>query len=229
MELSKNNNNSKVLEEWDTEPNELRFEHNGLKCLVLRMEQLGHLCGYVGIKEYPVDFDEYSIDVHGGVTYESTVENSFGVMKDYFEDCKHVIGFDAAHYMDISPKMETMLNKHLYGGTYKNMAYMKEETIKLAEQLARTESEFVKTFKNWKGDLNSYLQVGDIVDDELRNHFINVLPPITHTSNLIQMGEPYNHINGEAIFSTLERVGVESNWVYRGNCFKGSTVDYTDK
>lgn len=135
MELSKINNNKKVLEEWDTEPNKLSFEHGGLSCLILRTE-LGHLCGYVGLKEHPNDFDEYSIDVHGGVTYSSTVENSFGTMKEHFENCKYIIGFDAAHYMDISPKMESMLNKHLYGGTYKNMSYMKEETIKLAEQLA---------------------------------------------------------------------------------------------
>lgn len=139
MELSKNNhnNNKKALEEWDTEPNSLVFEHRGLKCLILRTE-LGHLCGYVGLNSLSNEYDENEIEVHGGVTFDNSIRNChFNLAKHYvFDDVKRVIGFDAAHYMDISPKMESMLNKHLYGGTYKNMSYMKEETIKLAEQLA---------------------------------------------------------------------------------------------
>lgn len=42
--------------------------------------------------------------------------------------------------------------------------------------------------KNWKGDLEEYLQVGDLVDQEMVDYFINVLPPAYMSGSLIQMG-----------------------------------------
>lgn len=131
--------NKPILEEWDTEPNELQFEHKGLKCLILRVEGLGHLCGYVGVKSLPKDFDEYDLDVHGSVTFNQSLESCSETMKQYFTDSEYVIGFDAAHYMDVSPKLESVMNKMLTGGTYKNIRHMKEETIKLANQLSHKE------------------------------------------------------------------------------------------
>lgn len=127
MEIIKKN--LEVFEEWEVEPNELQFEHEGLKCLVLRMETLGHLCGYVGVKELPKGFDECEIDVHGGVTFNAHIDDCNDIMKEYFNDCNYVIGFDTAHYIDLSPKMQ---NK---GGIYRNIIYVRDETIKLAEQL----------------------------------------------------------------------------------------------
>lgn len=115
----------------------MRFEHKGLKCLILRMESLGHLCGYVGVDNLPSTFNEYEIDVHGGVTYNQSMDYMVSdTMKEYFSDCTDVIEFDAAHYMNVSPYMSGKLN---LGGTYKNMLFMKDETIKLAEQLLRKE------------------------------------------------------------------------------------------
>lgn len=78
-----------------------------------------------------------------------------------------------------------------------------------------------KTGANWKGDLNTYLQLGDVVDMEMVDHFINVLPPAYMSSRLVQMGEPYSHVNGKATYPTLERM--DGGWTYRGNCHRGDT------
>lgn len=60
--------------EWDNEPDEVSFQHEGLACKILRT-QMGGLCGYVGIpKSNPLfrctdDDLESWINCHGGVTY----------------------------------------------------------------------------------------------------------------------------------------------------------------
>ena len=77
----------------------------------------------------------------------------------------------------------------------------------------------VKTLVGWNGskkNLGEYLNVGDPVDKELEMYFLEVLPPATWTSAVIQIGEPYDHDeNNRPRFSTLEKCG--ENWVYMGN------------
>jgi hypothetical protein len=85
----------------------------------------------------------------------------------------------------------------------------------------------MKTYANWKGSLNEYLQVGDLVDEDIVEHFINVLPPITFNGNMIQMGEPYSHIPGAGgtyytITKTIE------GWMYTGICLRGFKTDMTN-
>lgn len=81
----------------------------------------------------------------------------------------------------------------------------------------------MKQFANWKNQgLDEYLQVGDVVDEEMADYFLNVLPPAAWTSNLIQIGEPYNHVMGRPTFSTLKKEnGV---WIYAGHCFCGEST-----
>ena len=50
----------------------------------------------------------------------------------------------------------------------------------------------MKTFKNWKGDLNDYLQPKDEIDNELYEYALNVLPPQLYENGLLQTGEPYS-------------------------------------
>lgn len=76
-----------------------------------------------------------------------------------------------------------------------------------------------KTFENWNGSLNEYLQKGDIVDAEFYNYFLDVLPPVTFNNNIVQLGEPYSHVNGKATYSTIART--EDGWMYCGNCHRG--------
>lgn len=79
----------------------------------------------------------------------------------------------------------------------------------------------MKTFADWKGDLHDYLQIGDHVDDEMFQHFLNVLPPAYWSDQVLQIGEPYSHVDGNSTYPTLRK---EKNyWVYTGHCFKGQS------
>lgn len=75
----------------------------------------------------------------------------------------------------------------------------------------------IKTFEAWKGDLDTYLQVGDLVDDEMVNHFLGAVPPATNTESIIQLGE---EVRGETYYTLLKTKDV---WKYAGICFKGKT------
>lgn len=83
-----------------------------------------------------------------------------------------------------------------------------------------------KTGEAWKGSLHEYLDIGDTVDDDIVDHFINVMPPAILRSDLIQMGEPYSHIGGRAVYATIARS--ELGWIYCGTCFRGETEDRLD-
>jgi len=76
----------------------------------------------------------------------------------------------------------------------------------------------MKTMKEWKGsrlDISQFLQVGDIVDDEILDYFIGVLPPACMSSRCVQIGEPTRHnAAGKPEFETLEHK--DGNWIYTG-------------
>ena len=52
----------------------------------------------------------------------------------------------------------------------------------------------IKTLKGWHesgcNDIYDFLVVGDEVDEELYSYFLNILPPATWTSNILQVGSP---------------------------------------
>lgn len=81
----------------------------------------------------------------------------------------------------------------------------------------------MKTYKDWNGDLGDYLKVGDVVDQEMADYFLNVMPPACWKGNLIQIGEPYNHINGKATYATI--LSTTRGWEYRGHCHRGQTEE----
>lgn len=80
-----------------------------------------------------------------------------------------------------------------------------------------------KSYRKWEGDLKDYLNIDDYVDQEMADYFINVLPPRTMNSKLIQMGEPYSHVNGRATYATLEKDNIA--WRYCGNCYAGQSTE----
>lgn len=92
---------------------------------------------------------------------------------------------------------------------------MIESKYELLEECAMT----VKSYANWTGDLYEYLKFGDIVDNEMYNHFVNVMPPAALNSDYVQMGEPYSHVNGKPTYETL--VKIDGNWTYCGHCHWG--------
>jgi hypothetical protein len=73
----------------------------------------------------------------------------------------------------------------------------------------------MKTYAAWEGSLTRYLQPGDVIDDELVKYLINVVPPITFTSTIVQMGEPYStNEQGRYTYLTIEKQ--DGQWTYAG-------------
>ena len=61
----------------------------------------------------------------------------------------------------------------------------------------------IKTRQQWSESgvhLGKFLQVGDFVDDAFADWALGVLRPAHWTSNIIQIGEPDDHIDGRATF-----------------------------
>ena len=133
---------------WADEPDKVQWvdKATGLDCLIVR-NGVGALCGYVGLppghplhgKDYGEAHDLADINVHGGLTFANACNES---AKDGHGIC-HVpfpgrpadvwwLGFDCAHYMDLSPRYT-----HLVGetGTYRDVAYVRAECASLAGQL----------------------------------------------------------------------------------------------
>jgi hypothetical protein len=81
----------------------------------------------------------------------------------------------------------------------------------------------IKTYENWNCSLSEYLQIGDLVDEEMKNYFRDVLPPATCNYNCIQIGEPYSHVDGRATYATLKRTS--EGWAYAGHCWRGQTEE----
>lgn len=84
----------------------------------------------------------------------------------------------------------------------------------------------MKTMEGWhesKLDLGKFLQIGDVVDEEMADYFLCVLPPACMTGGILQIGEPNSHVNGRATFATIKRTS--EGWVYCGNCHRGQTEE----
>lgn len=81
----------------------------------------------------------------------------------------------------------------------------------------------MKTYKQWteaRVSFTEFAAIGDEVDEEIAEYFIETLPPVTWNSEMIQMGEPYDHNgkNGRARYLTLEKI--DGKWFYTGKKVK---------
>ena len=84
----------------------------------------------------------------------------------------------------------------------------------------------IKTMDDWHQDgrdLGKYLQIGDAVAEDVADYFLGVLPPATQLSNLIQIGEPNDHIRGRATFATIYKTG--GIWRWMGFCYRGEVTE----
>lgn len=79
----------------------------------------------------------------------------------------------------------------------------------------------MKTYKEWRGSISDYLKVGDIVDKEMVEHFINCYPPITLNGLLVQCGEAYDTRNGKNTYITFAKEN--GHWMYKGDCNRNCT------
>lgn len=143
--------------EWDTEYDKKQWLdlETGYPCLVKRSPTSGGLCGYVGIPEgHPANRGgplwntaEEMLEVHGGITFggecsEGPEATSICHIVQKAEDDKVFwYGFDCGHGGDFSPLHRLFDHR---GDTYKNVAYVEAETLKLAKQLKEMEERNTK-------------------------------------------------------------------------------------
>src|SRR5947209_3531858 len=145
---------------WDNEPDKAQWQFSPtIACMVHRGGGQAW-CGYVGVtKGHPLfgmNYDEveekYDIQVHGGLTFSAMCdgdeENGIcHVATD--EKGKDIrawwLGFDCAHYRDLRPNFadaymakfdEDMADKYPLAQVYRDYAYVRAETERLAEQIA---------------------------------------------------------------------------------------------
>ncbi len=84
----------------------------------------------------------------------------------------------------------------------------------------------MKTYSAWgesRQSLDHFLLIGDVVDQEMADYFVNVLPPASMSGLLIQIGEPVSDVAGRPTYATLRKDGT-GQWIYAGNCHRGASV-----
>lgn len=132
---------------WSNEPDtEFWIDpETGYGCRIVRHTRMKHLCGYVGVPfVHPWANKGYDdmrmadngwVDVHGGLTYASDHA------PNEQPDGHWWFGFDCAHCGDLVPHMAERYGETFdREETYKDWAYVKAETTKLARQAKQTES-----------------------------------------------------------------------------------------
>lgn len=83
----------------------------------------------------------------------------------------------------------------------------------------------IYTKEQWNIDGTLSVEVGQEIDSAVYWQLLESVPPTTHTAELFQVGEPYNHdYTGKPLYATFKNV--EGAWVFCGNyCRKGETVN----
>ncbi len=78
--------------------------------------------------------------------------------------------------------------------------------------------------KNSNGSWDNYCKPGELVDEEVYNYFLDILPPRGMGRGYLQVGEPYSSAfdpefgKWRQTYSTFRRVQ-KGVWMYLGNCF----------
>lgn len=129
---------------WQDEPDYLSWKDaaTGLPCLIVR-NRFGALCGYVGVpvghSAYGKDYDSVEVKVHGGLTYADKCREQICHTPAAGEpDDVWWLGFDCAHYCDLSPGIHAVLPPRLRDREeiYRTVAFVQNECRELARQLA---------------------------------------------------------------------------------------------
>lgn len=131
---------------WDNEPDRVEWRYRGtprFPLLIVRGPS-GALCGYVGLPPgHPYHgvehwyWTRYDVSCHGGVTFSgSCQENGHICHVPHLGESPDVwwLGFDCAHHGDVCP------SPHMFspaGYEYRDLAYVRREVERLAEQLAK--------------------------------------------------------------------------------------------
>ncbi len=137
---------------WQDEPDRLEWRHQGVPCLLRRSPILGTWCGYAAAEPghpWHGQAEPDEAEVHGGLTFASRCDGEICHVPQAGEpDDVWWLGFDCGHAFDLQPAMRACWRKvpglELSGMemdvTYRDIAYARAETERLAEQLiaART-------------------------------------------------------------------------------------------
>ncbi|MCL2676285.1 MAG: hypothetical protein FWF42_00035 [Streptococcaceae bacterium] len=112
------------------------FEIDGYNVAIHRIPTLGHLCGYVQLKQQWKKNYFYTndiIDCHGGITFEGELLDFKGTW----------IGFDCGHATDIVPasldRVGERIGRESFLSTYKDEAFVTAELESIVEQLKKKE------------------------------------------------------------------------------------------
>jgi len=126
---------------WHDEPDHVDFEHDGLACILHRNSSW---CGYVAVPPgHPWHGKGYDWeggidpDVHGGITYAGKCQGAIcQVAKPGEPDDVWWIGFDCNHHLDVSMYdiAAGRTGVSSYGESYRDLAYVRWQTQKLAAQ-----------------------------------------------------------------------------------------------
>lgn len=144
---------------------ESNFTYKGYQCSVI-FQTLCHRCGYVGVPKghslYGLDYDEFQIDCHGGLTYANPTLYGHEDETDIFW-----IGFDCAHcndgkdyeaghkyFADDATHIEMMNHWEEFDKQYpcgeevRTQEYVEEQYRKIVDQLIAYERPWNK-FRRW--------------------------------------------------------------------------------
>jgi hypothetical protein len=129
---------------WMQEPDRLQWRTSaGLPGLVVRNWK-GVWCGYAAVTHehlcYGRHYDEPDISVHGGLTYSDRCMEEGPVChipEPGESDDVWWLGFDCGHGYDFVPRYsaEYSSTSLVYGGDYRDLAYVQAEVESLARQL----------------------------------------------------------------------------------------------
>jgi hypothetical protein len=160
---------------WQREPDRAEWWIDGLPCIALRHDKWGTWCGYVGVPRGHAFWGLFYGDlrsvrlgwwgprVHGGLTWSSD-SSALDLPPGYWW-----FGFDCGHGEDLVPGRAAMLARVVPSylqrrtwETYRDLAYVQEECLGLARQLAKeTVRPHIRRLDGRGGDVYRMARVTD--------------------------------------------------------------------
>lgn len=132
-----------------------------------------------------------------------------------------------------------LITKHIYNAQKKELVSMSDKEMLTILEFVRTKrSKHInratkKSMASWResglNHFEDYFRPGDIVTDDVIEHYINIYPPLAMRSDFVQAGEPYNcernYDTGsfQSTYITFSRY--QGNWWFSGFCFVNETVN----
>ena len=115
--------------------NEKFFEIDDYKVAIKRIPDMGHLCGYVALKDKVYKKKgswQNVIECHGGITFKGSIYGLPG----------YCIGFDCAHAFDLVPglkEFDVIESDYMPSPVYRDEEYVTNELKSIVEQLKELE------------------------------------------------------------------------------------------